>query len=316
MIKRLAVAGILLCAAIVLASLVVGWALARPVQERVGSPPEALHAEAVTFPSESGSIVHAWWCPVSDSKAATLLLPGVRANRLSMVDRAIFLRRSGYSVLLIDFQATGETPGHKITFGWRESRDVLAAVTFIRARQPLSQIAIVGSSLGGAAALFATPPLRVQALVLEAVYPTIERATDNRLRNYLGSIGPLGTPLLLSQLSMRLGVSSKQLRPVDHIAAVDCPVLIINGLEDSSNTSEDAMLLYSLARPPKQLWLVPGVGHVDIHRARRADYETRLLSFLSSTLGSPSVIRRSADDARLPRESGFKKRAKLPALKS
>ena len=49
-----------------------------------------------------------------------------------MVERASFLRRAGYSTLLIDFQATGETKGDRITFGWKESRDVLAAVEFIR----------------------------------------------------------------------------------------------------------------------------------------------------------------------------------------
>lgn len=303
MIKRLAVALVLVGVAIVLAFVVVGWALARPVQANIGPPPEALHAEPVTFPSESGTIVHGWWCPVRDSNVAALLLPGVRANRLSMVDRAIFLRRSGYSVLLIDFQATGETPGHEITFGWRESRDVLAAASFIRARRPSSRIAAVGSSLGGAAALLATPPLHVQALVLEAVYPTIERATDNRLRNYLGRFGALGSPLLLSQLSMRLGLSAKQLHPIDHIASVNCPLLIINGLEDVRTTREDAMLLYAQARSPKELWLVPGVGHVDVHRARGREYETRLLAFLSASLGHSPITFTSTRLSRRPSNS-------------
>ena len=47
-----------------------------------------------------------------------------------MIDRGRFLRRAGYSVLLIDFQATGETKGDHITFGWKESQDVLAAMNF------------------------------------------------------------------------------------------------------------------------------------------------------------------------------------------
>ena len=53
-----------------------------------------------------------------------------------MVDRALFLRDAGYSVLLIDFQATGESPGDVITFGWRERLDVLAAVDFLRRALP------------------------------------------------------------------------------------------------------------------------------------------------------------------------------------
>jgi pimeloyl-ACP methyl ester carboxylesterase len=91
-----------------------------------------------------------------------------------MVDRARFLRRAGYSVLLIDFQATGETKGDHITFGWKESRDALAAIDFIHHVDPSARVAIIGSSLGGVAALLATPPLKVNALILESVYPTIE----------------------------------------------------------------------------------------------------------------------------------------------
>jgi len=50
--------------------------------------------------------------------------------------------------LLIDFQATGETTGDHITFGWKESRDVLAAVDFVRKTDSTTPVAIVGSSLG------------------------------------------------------------------------------------------------------------------------------------------------------------------------
>src|SRR5436190_1956494 len=154
--------------------LAVGWSLAHPVQTRIGNAPADLNAQPITFASDSGANVHGWWVPTEDDQGAVLLLPGIRANRLSMVDRARFLRRAGYSILLIDFQATGETKGDHITFGWKESRDVLAAVNFVHGVAPSDDVAIIGSSLGGVATLLATPPLKVDALVLEAVYPTIE----------------------------------------------------------------------------------------------------------------------------------------------
>jgi uncharacterized protein len=55
-----------------------------------------------------------------------LLLHGVRADRLAMVSRAQLLTRQGFSVLLIDLQAHGATPGEAITLGYRESTDVVA----------------------------------------------------------------------------------------------------------------------------------------------------------------------------------------------
>src|SRR6266568_5872661 len=258
----------------------IGWALAAPVQTHVGKPPEDLGARAVEIKSNSGATVHGWWCPTTTSRGAVLLLPGIRANRLSMVDRARFLRGAGYSVLLIDFQATGETKGDHITFGWKESGDVLAAINFVRHIDPTACVAIIGSSLGGVAALLATPPLRVDGLVLEEVYPTIEIATRNRMENYLGRVGRILTPILLNQLQWRLRVSASQSRPVDHIANVECPVLILSGEKDRNSRPSDTQMLFERARSPKQLWFVPNAGHVDLHRAARVDYESRVIAFL------------------------------------
>jgi len=261
--------------------LVMGWLLGRPVQRSVGSPPVDLNAEPIRFVSESDTIVHGWWCPVSSSHGAVLLLPGIRADRVSMIERARFLRRAGFSVLLIDFQATGETKGDHITFGWKESRDVLAAIDFIRHGEPSSRIGIIGSSLGGAAALLAAPPLKVDALVLEAVYPTIEIATRNRLENYLGPLRRFGAPLLLMQLHPRLGISATDLCPLDHVVNVNCPVLIISGAKDRNTRPEDTQTLFSRVRSSKQLWLVENAGHVDLHKAATVEYESRVLAFLA-----------------------------------
>jgi pimeloyl-ACP methyl ester carboxylesterase len=284
--KRLLVIFAALIAAVVTCVLVVGWLLAHPVQTRIRNPAADLNAQSVTFPSDSGANVHGWWCPIHNSRGAVLLLPGIRANRLSMVDRARFLRRAGYSVLLIDFQATGETKGDHITFGWKESRDVLAAINLVRHIDPSNRVAIIGSSLGGVAALLATPPLKVEALVLEEVYPTIEIATRNRMENYLGAFGRILTPVLVNQLQWRLGVSASQLCPIDHIANVECPVLIISGEKDRNTRPSDTRLLFERARPLKQLWFVPTAGHVDLHRAAREEYETRVLALLAQVAKS------------------------------
>ena len=265
----------------------VGWLLARPVQTVIGNPPADLNAKPVTFASDSGATVHGWWCPIQNANGAVLLLPGIRANRLSMVERARFLRRAGYSVLLIDFQATGETTGEHITFGWKESRDVLAAIDFVRQTDPITPVAIIGSSLGGVAALLATPPLKIDALVLEEVYPTIEIATRNRMENYLGVFGRTLTPLVLNQLQWRLGVSASQLRPVDHIENVECPVFIVSGENDRNTRPTDTRMLFERARNPKEVWFVPNAGHVDLYRAARQEYEKRILPFLAKSASVP-----------------------------
>ncbi|HEY2144129.1 MAG TPA: alpha/beta fold hydrolase [Candidatus Udaeobacter sp.] len=264
----------------VLCALSIGWLLARL--------PTNANWKACRRPKRSNGDVrkrfkckcHGWWCPIQNARGTVLLLPGIRANRLSMVDRARFLRRAGYSVLLIDFQATGETKGDHITFGWKESRDVLAAASFLHHVDPTARVGIIGSSLGGVAALLATPPLKVDALVLEEVYPTVEIATRNRMENYLGRVGRIATPVLLNQLQWRLGISASQLRPLDHIARVECPLLIISGEKDRNTRKSDTRMLVERTHSPKHVWFVPNAGHVDLHRVARDEYESRVLAFL------------------------------------
>lgn len=272
-------------AAAVIAVLVAGWELSRPVPAAVGHAPTELGATAVTFKSDSGSLIHGWlsrgW-----GRGAVLLLPGVRANRLSMVDRAQWLHAAGYSVLLIDFEATGESPGSAITFGWRERLDVQAAVQFISSHISHEPIGVIGASLGGAATILAGPMLGIQGAVLEAVYPAIDRAVDNRLRMRLGAVGEWLSPLLLWQLHPGLGVSPDDLRPVDRIGDVRYPVLIVGGTRDAHTTPDDTRQLFAAARDPKELWLIDGAAHQDFARAVPDAYRERILAFFARTLRS------------------------------
>jgi len=201
-----------------------------------------------------------------------------------MVERARFLRAAGYSTLLVDLQGTGETKGDHITFGWNESHDVIAAVAFMRRRAASSKIAIIGSSLGGAAALFATSSIKIDAMVLEAVYPTIEIATRNRLQKYLGRVGTHLVPLLLLQLKPRTGIDPNDLRPIDYIGKAEWPIMIISGEQDQNTRAVDTRMLFDAAREPKTLWMVPNLGHVDLHNGARAEYERRVLGFLGESL--------------------------------
>jgi len=156
--------------------------LAAPAHMSVGEPPPWFNAEQVELTSASGAQIHGWFMPVANAQAGVVLLHPVRGNRRSMLGRARFLVEAGCTVLLIDLQAHGESLGKHISFGYLESRDAIAAVDFLRNRFRDGPIVVLGTSLGGAAALLAQPPLPVDGLILEAVFPSIEQAIANRLR--------------------------------------------------------------------------------------------------------------------------------------
>lgn len=159
---------------------------------------------------------------------------------------------------------------------------MLAAVRVLRERLLGEPIGIIGRSLGGAATLLATPPLEVQAVVLEAVYPSIDVAVKNRLEIRLGRFGRLLSPLLTVQLQLRLGADASQLRPADHIGQLRCPVLVVGGMTDLHTTEADTRALYERAVDPKELWLIPNVAHVDYLDAAGDVYRERVLAFLGA----------------------------------
>lgn len=263
---------------------VAGSVLSAAANQPVGNLPPDLNGRRVEFSSASGATIRGWLIDGKKEGGAIVLLHGVRANRLSMLERARFLSRAGYAVLLFDFQGHGESTGQYITFGGLESMDARAAVDFLQHAVPGEKIGLIGVSLGGAAALLASPKLDVQALVLEMVYPTISEAVANRLTMRLGNWASVLTPLLISQLRPRLGVDAQALRPIDKVKDITAPKLFIAGAEDEHTTLKESLRLFDAASAPKELWIVGGAKHQDLHKAAQEQYEKRVLDFFQQTL--------------------------------
>jgi uncharacterized protein len=266
---------------------IAGSILTSRVDHSVGGPPVDLAARPVQFQSQSGAVIHGWFIPGTKGAGAIILMHGVRASRLSMLDRARFLARAGFSVLLFDFQGHGESTGEHITFGYLESKDARAAVEFLHTTAPGEKIGVIGVSMGGAATSLASPPLEVDAIVLEMVYPTINQAVTNRLTMRLGPLGAALTPLLTVQLKLRLGFSPDDLNPVDRVGGITAPKLFIVGAEDQHTTMAESEQLFAAAAEPKELWIVERAKHVDLYAVKKEEYERRVLSFFKDRLANP-----------------------------
>lgn len=283
--KRKILIGLLVCVfggigVAIVGSLMVGRQLSAPTHQSVPPPPPSLQFEMVEFPSADGAVIRGWYGHADDAIACVLLLHGVRSHRGEMLSRAEFLVQQHFSVVLIDFQAHGESSGEAITFGYREAANVDAAVAFVRSRTPHIPLVALGFSLGGAATVLSASVQEFDGVILEAVYPTIEQAIANRLRMRFGAFGVWLTPLLTWQLAWRLHITPDQLAPLDAIHSVTCPVLVIGGIDDQRTRPEDTQALFRAVSAPKELWLIPGVAHENFHHAVTQEYESRILGFL------------------------------------
>src|SRR6185295_3992972 len=96
---------------------VAGELLTKPAQRVIGLAPPELLAGQVSFATSAGQSVAGWLILGGAGLGAVLLVHSVRSDRREMVDRAKFLSRLGYAVLLIDLPSHGESPGSHISFG-------------------------------------------------------------------------------------------------------------------------------------------------------------------------------------------------------
>jgi len=265
-----------------------GELLSHPALHSVGQPPALLKgAQTLNLASAGQSPLGAWLVPGQTGQGVVLLLHGVRADRLAMVERAKFLNQSGYTVLLMDLPAHGESPAEHITFGQQEALGVRTALSFLSQHFPHERLGVIGVSLGAASLVLAHPDPAPDALVLESMFPSIHEAVTDRVTARLGAWSAPLASLLLWQLPVRLGVYPDQLRPIDDIKSLHAPILISSGSADLHTTEAETRRIFAAAPGPKQLWIVDGAAHVDLHEFDPSAYESRVGAFLAQHLRGP-----------------------------
>jgi alpha-beta hydrolase superfamily lysophospholipase len=251
---------------------------------RIVALPADLPVEHVAFPSRSGADIRGWLLAGPTNRAVVILQHGIHADKSTLAGRARMLARNGYAVLMFDFQAHGESIGQHITFGHLESRDSQAAVEFVKRRFPGKPVAVIGVSLGAAAAVLSNPPLEVQAMVLEMMYPTIEDATKDRIEKRLGPAGRPFSLLLTLQIPWHAGCRTEDLRPIEAVASLEVPKLFIAGTDDRDTKFTEAQAILANASGPKEFLPLEGAKHEDLHAFAPERYEAAVLNFFETHL--------------------------------
>src|ERR671911_1437837 len=168
-------------------------------------PPEATPASLglryrdVEFPSTDGIRLSAWWVPVEGSSLAAVLVPGWGGYKFEehLLQTVPVYHGAGYSVLLLDLRAQGESGGARRTLGYREVRDVRGALAWLHQQgYEAENVVLHGWSMGGATALRAAPGTGVAAVVEEAGFGDLPLLLRGMLPAYVRS-GRLLEPAIM-----------------------------------------------------------------------------------------------------------------------
>jgi hypothetical protein len=255
----------------------------QPHRLQVSTPDRlGLAYEDVRFRASDGVELFGWFLPAKGPALGTILqLHGNAENISTHFTSLAWMPARGFNVFIFDYRGYGASEGEPSLEGVQLDIDAAMATLLARSDIDKARIVIYGQSLGGALAAYyvAHSPRRdrVRALVLESAFSDYidiarEKFADHWITWPFQWIPYLSVDDRFSPLPAMAKIS-----PI--------PLLILHGDQDLVVPVHHAQRLYDAALGPKQLWIVPGAGH--IQTTATAAQRDRLVAYLREVLASP-----------------------------
>jgi alpha-beta hydrolase superfamily lysophospholipase len=284
------------------------WSRALAIPRQYGLSPRT-----VSLISADGIPLKAWWekpWAIPEPKGTVIIVHGSQMNKTGMAFQAGRLLPQGFSVMVPDLRAHGQSGGTYSTFGYKEALDVEAAVRWVRAREGNKPIALLGYSSGAVAALFAASRMpEVSAVIADSAFidthdvlrreaaflrhppPNAEVPWNHRLRLTLFT-APGFSSVVEWVFRWRAGVPFEP-PEADLLAAVakikTAHVLYMASEHDPVVPREVTERLYrATASPNKQILFQPGAFHSALAGDVRR-YLSTISAFLDDAFGTEAV---------------------------
>lgn len=234
--------------------------------------------------TSDGLKIAAWYIPVKNPKAVVILVDGYKQTdeeKIRMLGHAEYLKKAGYSCILIDLRSFGESEGNKITFGVNEWRDVEAAYDYAK-RLPENKdkkIGFLGISMGGVTSIITKGITgKGDFIIASAPYASFEslfafQARQRRLPTFIFS------PILKIIALFEFGFNYNNYAAINLIKKINVPIFITCAKNDQMVDSKDAKRLYDKANNPKEYWETNTTHR--IFKDNPQEFQKKILDFLS-----------------------------------
>jgi alpha-beta hydrolase superfamily lysophospholipase len=217
-----------------------------------------------------------------------LLYHGVGDNRTGMLGYAEFLLRQGYSLVMMDARAHGESGGEIATYGWKERFDTVAITDALYSGEKVRRLYAMGVSMGAALALqSAAVEPRIDGVVAEDPFANLREVSYDYGGLHFSPL--LGKTLFrpatiagMQALAKAGGFDPDEDSPEKAVAQRPFPILLICGTRDHVIPCRHAERIRQAARGPRELWIVEGAPHASAMGVARAEYEERVIRFLDA----------------------------------
>jgi len=240
--------------------------------------------------ARDGVTLSAWSIrPLNDNGRAVILLHGLSDNRLGMIGYAELLLSHGFSVLMPDARAHGDSGGQLATYGLVESEDIHRWFDWLQQSQHPGCIFGFAESMGAAQllqSLQAEP--RFCAVAAESPFSSFREIAYDRVGQFFDTGPCLGRTVLRPVVEFAFGyarwkykLNFEQVSPERIVANTKVPAMLIHGRNDSNIPIRHSQRI-AADNPTLVLWEVPDTDHCGAISTSRQEFEQRLIRWFDS----------------------------------
>ncbi len=243
--------------------------------------------------SYDGKKLYGRFVPCENARGTVLFFHGYRSHYAVDFSASMeFYHDLGYNMLFVDQRSHGLSEGRCITFGVKESTDVLSWVTYLAMmlgeEHPMF---LSGLSMGATTVLMAADmefPANVRGILADCGF-TSPRDILAVLAEKLYHIpGKAAVAFLEPFARLFMGISLSQWSTEEALAKARYPVLLIHGTGDTLVPSFMSEQSYAACTGEKRLELFDGAGHGVSYLKDKDRYQKFLIEFLEKHNPHPS----------------------------
>jgi dipeptidyl aminopeptidase/acylaminoacyl peptidase len=266
-----------------------------PVNERQTAEATASRFGAtlqdISVTSIDGSHLQGWFArPAKANGDAVILLHGVGDNRQGMMGFAELFLSNGFTVLVPDSRAQGESGGDFPTYGLKESYDVHRWFDWLVIQQHPKCIFGMGESMGAAVLLQSIEKEnRFCAVVAESSFASFRQIAFVRVGQFSHTGTWLGKVALRPAVELAFlygkltrGINLADASPERSVVGSRVPIFLIHGLADDNIPFQQSERIRAHDPADIVLWEVPLAGHCGAVNAAEKEFNTRVLGWFAS----------------------------------
>lgn len=254
------------------------------IQERKKKMLEAEHQDKWLV-SDDGLRLHATWFPVEKSKKVVICFHGYTSQGMKdYIGLSGYYLKKGYSMLLADERAHGESEGKYIGFGCLDRYDALKWIDWVLQKCGEDvEILLHGTSMGGSTVLMMSSlelPPQVRGIVSDCGFTSPKEVFTHVLKS-MYHISAFPMIQLSDWMNRKLsGYGLDECNAAREVRNAKVPILLIHGSADTFVPCSMCEKIYENCVSPKKKLIIEGAAHAECYYKDPGAYENVLTEFI------------------------------------